>query len=198
MINIQTFCRALKFAAHASAQKDIRYYLLGVCFEFKNDTLSLYGTDGARVAGVTMRANPITPFEARFVLPNAAVKQVLAAYSKSVGDLEVSVESVPNKPPLVQIGGLKFQALEGVFPDIRRVVPGPNRPRGGMPPLDAGLVASACAALLPLAQPASKKLAPTIFFESTGLPSDTVLIHPATISDPLVSEAFVVISPIRP
>lgn len=46
-----TFVQALKFATHAMAKKDVRYYLNGVCFEFLQDGgLTLVATDGHRMA----------------------------------------------------------------------------------------------------------------------------------------------------
>ena len=57
MINTQLFCKALKFAAHAASKKDVRFYLVGVRVEWVGDELTLVGTDGNRLARITLRTS---------------------------------------------------------------------------------------------------------------------------------------------
>jgi len=75
MISAQIFTTALKFAAHAAAKKDVRSYLLGTLFEFKDDTLTLAATDGARLAYTRLQLDAPSLIEDQFIVSTAGVSR---------------------------------------------------------------------------------------------------------------------------
>ncbi len=200
MIDSTLFCKVLKFAAHAAAKKDVRYYLKGVRFEIVGDTLTLFGTDGARVAVCSLRLDPTTPTDSAVTVGNDDVKRILSAFGKDKGQVSLQVEKStnPNDPPtlVVEAGAVCMRAkgLEGVYPDVRRVVPPTGRDQGCMPNLSADLLLDACSAINPLA--ASIKGVRPLKFDATGKPGDVVAIRPSAIDDLRITDLMVVIAPI--
>lgn len=202
MIDTQLFCKALKFAAHASAKKDVRYYLMGVHLEVIGNTLTLCGTDDSRIAICSLQLDPTLPKDAAITVPNDDVKRVLSAFGKGKGQVNLSI-SMPKDangvPTLAADAGevsLQVKGLEGHYPDVRRVIPLPGREQGSMPNLSAKYLAEACSALEPLAGGAFKGVKP-LRFDSTGKPGDPVAIRPSAIDDPRITDLLVVIAPIR-
>lgn len=201
MIDSTLFCKVLKFAAHAAAKKDVRYYLKGVRFEVVGDTLTLFGTDGARVAVCSLRLDPTMPTDSDVTVGNDDVKRILSAFGKDKGQVSLQVEKSdkPNDPPtlVVEAGGvcLRAKGLDGVYPDIRRVVPPAGREQGCMPNLSAELLVDACSAINPLA--ASIKGVRPLKFDASGKPGDVVAIRPSAIDDLRITDLMVVIAPTR-
>lgn len=201
MIDTALFCKALKFAAHATAKKDVRYYIIGVRLEVVRDTLTMYGTDGARIAVCSLRLDPTIPADAAITVPNDDVKRVLAAFSKDKGQINLSItqpEGAERVPVLtLEAGGVSLQikGIDGVYPDARRAIPPAGREQGSMPTLDAKLVSEACAAIEPLA--GSFKGARPLRFDSNGQAGHNVVIRPCAIDDPRVVDLQVVIAPTR-
>jgi len=104
-----------------SADKDVRYYLNGVCLEyFAGKGYRLIATDG-HVLGVwdcqgqDEDAVPQTA-DFRIIIPNDAVKSL-----KKHKGATVMLESLPDGRYL--LGETAFAAIAGVFPDYRRVIP---------------------------------------------------------------------------
>ena len=201
MITIETrlFCKALRFASACAARKDIRFYLLGVRVEAVGDTLTLCGTDGARIAVCALRIDSDSMTDLSLTIGNDDVKRILSAFGKDKGQIVLRSEHQADQVPtlIVEAGGviLRIKALGGVFPDYRRVIPPTDRKQGGMPSIDALLMAEACTALEPLA--GKLKNTCPLQFDSTGGPADFVVVRPATIDDTRVAELLVVIAPIR-
>ena len=198
MIDTTIFCTALKFAAHAAAKKDIRYYLKGVHLEFVGSTLTLFGTDGCRVAACALVIDPPLAGDAAITISTDDVKQLLAAFKKTGGQIVFSIEGAPEDRRLtVDAGGmhLSTKCLDGHYPDIRRVFPPAGRPLGSMPNLDAALLAEACDAIAPLTL--GIKGTRALRFNSSGVAGDSVVITPSAIPDPRVISAQVLIAPTR-
>lgn len=170
MISAQIFTTALKFAAHAAAKKDVRFYLLGTLFEFKDDTLTLAATDGARLAYTRLQLDAPSLIEDQFIVSTAGVKQVLVALGKSKGRVS-------------------FYAS-----DWGRTAPASDRENKPAPYLDATYLAEAAAALAPMSLP--YKAARALDINAHG-PDYPVVFRPAALSDPAIKEAAVVVSPIR-
>lgn len=201
MIDSMLFCKALKFAAHAAGKKDVRYYINGVRLEIVGNTMSVIGTDGARVAVCAVRLDPTLPGDAAITIPNDDVKRVLSTFGKDKGQVVLSIAKPdqPNGVPVLSCNAgdvqLQIKGVEGIYPDIRRVVPPLNREKGGMPNLNAKYLAEACNALEPLTG-AYKETRP-LTFDSTGKPGDVVAIRPSYIGDAFITDLLVVIAPIR-
>lgn len=199
MIDASLFCKTLKFAAHAAAKMDVRYYLNGVRFELKGEVLTLLSTCGARAAVSSVRLDPGSLTDGSVTVGNDDVKRLLTAFGKEKGQLTIDVETVPGNVPRLHVSGggvaLDLKGLDGVYPDVRRIVPSNGRETGSMPHLDANLLGGSCAAIAPLAQ--KYKGAVPVLCESSGKHGDTVVVRPSAIDDPRVTEVIVVISPTR-
>ena len=165
MINTKAFCSALKFAAHAMATQDVRYYLKGVRFEFTEKGLVLVGCDGARLATVTLPAH--TGVIGNFIVASDSVKQILSTFGKDkLGEIIFSVESTALT--LSNMFGATYTPtlVDGVYPDWKRIVPPANRAKGSMPQIDPVLLGEACKALAPLC--GKFKGAPSVRFDTAG------------------------------
>lgn len=136
-----TFVEALKFASHAMATKDVRYYLNGVLFEFRPTGLTLVGTDGHRMAYVEMLGeHGILGGDADIIVPAAAVKLLLAAFkANSTANMLFTYAPLPAVPgrgttPRLEVMGANAQTIhcegvDGKFPDWRRVCKADDRPK---------------------------------------------------------------------
>ena len=201
MISAQVFTTALKFAAHAAAKKDVRFYLLGTLFEFKDDTLTLVATDGARLAYTRLQLDASSPIEDQFIVSTAGVKQVLVALGKSKGRVSFYASAEPKQPGKPRALSISdgtstiFPAvLDGTYLDWRRVVPASDRENKLTPHLDATYLAEAAAALAPMSLPYKATRALDTNAHGPGRP---VVFRPAVLSDPAIKEAAVVVSPVR-
>lgn len=150
MLNQKTFVKALKFAAHAAAVSDVRFYLNGVLFEIRPDRLTLVATDGKRMAVVSMAANwGLGMASLDIIVPNASVKKLLS----DLGPVdEPRLILVPCEGMLV-LSGCEGQdhvveGLEGKFPEWRRVTGLSEPEQDGDAAMPAKQVASSAAACL--------------------------------------------------
>jgi DNA polymerase III sliding clamp (beta) subunit (PCNA family) len=121
------FIAALKFASHAMAAKDIRYYLNGVCLELMGDSMILIGTDGHRMAWATLEDdNSGGLLEGKsngpqFIIPAEHVKLLLTAFKgASTGYMEFEFKD----DTITFRGGsatVPVRLVDGHYPDWRRV-----------------------------------------------------------------------------
>lgn len=141
----------LRAARTHSAVKDVRYYLCGVYLDTKAG--KVVATDGHRMLiatarGVKVDAPPV-------IIPNdlldAALKQFGGEYArgKSLGAVDVSITvdgvQLTIQTPTGQVSG---KALEGVFPEWRRVVPKPEEAGTSTPSvINWEYIATACEAI---------------------------------------------------
>jgi hypothetical protein len=125
MFNFTAPLSALRAArTHVATDKDVRFYLRGVCFNFRAGRI--YATDGHRLFVCTGpkadHDNVIIPTETL----DAAFKQFTGDYGrgKLLGSADVSL-SVDGRTITVEtpVGFLSGSAIDGTFPDVSRVVP---------------------------------------------------------------------------
>ena len=194
MLPAQTFTTALKFAAHAMAKKDVRYYLCGVLFEFDDDTLHLVGLDGARQAFVSLTLSQPAGFAGRYIVKADSVKLLLATFGKSKGEVTFQRQIVGGFSVGVAALHLAPDLHDGAFPSWRRVVPAPERDNAPCPALDANFLSEAAAALAPLTLSRGGTRALRI---NAGVNQDAVVFRPRETSDPQVKDAAVIVMPVR-
>ena len=141
----------LRAARTHSAVKDVRYYLCGVYLDTKAG--KVVATDGHRMLvanarGVKLDAAPV-------IIPNelldAALKQFGGDYARgrSLGTVDVLVTvdgmQLTITTPTGQVSG---KALDGQFPDWRRVVPKPDEVATSTPSIiNWEYIATACDAI---------------------------------------------------
>lgn len=137
----QAFVEALKFASHAMATKDMRYYLNGVLFEFRSTGLTLVGTDGHRMAYVEMLGeHGILGGDADIIVPAATVKLLLTAFkASSTANMIFAYAPLPAPEGnarirhRLEVMGANAQTIhcegvDGKFPDWRRVCKAEDKP----------------------------------------------------------------------
>lgn len=126
-MELQINLRYLRALLPLAADKDIRYYLKGVCIEFHPDKTIYVAMNGAAL-GVLVddaQSNAVDSMKA-VIVPGEIVKQVKIG-PIDVGHLDHRAQSEHKRDYLlVNTGGgqiLGFDAIDGVFPDWKRVIP---------------------------------------------------------------------------
>lgn len=129
-VSIQT--AHLKAAACFAADADTRYYLNGILAEIRPSETRLVATNG-NIAGVLRYLDVFgtQPNLPNVIIPNDTIK--LAVQSKS------TIVSLTYDDGKWAIAGIAFTAVEGNFPDYRRIIP--NTHSGNAGHFNADLIA---------------------------------------------------------
>lgn len=119
MFTFEVSINAIRAARSHAADKDVRYYLLGVHFDLEAGRI--VATDGHRAF---ICAGPVVPGAGTFIMPNALVDSVLKAVGKRplYDTVEVSYANGTVQVKTVN-GTFSAPAVDGTFPDWRRIVP---------------------------------------------------------------------------
>ena len=123
MFTFEVSVNAIRAARTHAADKDPRFYLLGVHFDLESGRI--VATDGHRAF---ICAGPVVPGAGTFIMPNTLIDSVLKAVGKRPLYDTVTVELSDLWRPrgiTVSAVGATFNAkeVEGIFPDWRRIVP---------------------------------------------------------------------------
>lgn len=123
------FITALKFASHAMATNDVRYYLNGVLFRFIGDTLLLTGSDGHRIAKVRLNLKGCQ-LSGDYIVKCESVKDVLQTVkTKQTDTSPTRIEPADDKSGRLLLfardGGymLALEVQDGRYPDFERAIP---------------------------------------------------------------------------
>ena len=112
----------LRAALVCSAKKDIRYYLQGVCISINHPEVAMvYGTDGhilfAGQCPIVVHEAP-TEYGFQIIIPSDTIK----AIDKKAEFIDLETIEGGAKDYYL-LGNARFQAIDGRYPDISRVVP---------------------------------------------------------------------------
>jgi DNA polymerase III sliding clamp (beta) subunit (PCNA family) len=132
----------LEAVSLCASKEATRYYLCGVCVEVnQDDTIALIATDGYRMAAIRYSKDAAT--KDSFIISNDDIKKVLTLYKgecKTAGkiyrdNLVISIDHADDNltlsivmrykdetPPLIK-ASFTTKAVDGNFPDYRRVLP---------------------------------------------------------------------------
>jgi hypothetical protein len=162
MYTLTVSLATLRAARTHTAEKDVRYYLQGVYL----DTAAgkVVATDGHRLFAANARG--VKSNYPAVIIPNetidAALKQFTGEYArgKSLGAVDVTVTVDESHLAIgTPTGSVTGKALDGRFPEWRRVVPTPDAVGEHVPAvLNTQYLADACEALS-IARNVSKKAA---------------------------------------
>jgi hypothetical protein len=136
--NVLIALPALRAALTHAADGDVRYYLNGILLELPAGRM--VATDGHRLlvcTGPQIDAAQLGDLPAQVILPRDLVERALKAYTGlykragKLGDVNVPVTitaAAAGKPPTITInlpdnGSVTGPAIDGQFPDWRRVLP---------------------------------------------------------------------------
>lgn len=115
---------SLKYVEFSQSTEEVRYYLQGVNIECASDNeLKLTSTDGHKLSHVSVEAN----FEGYFngILPRRAVGELLRLLVGVSGDVTFTAGKVFT----FEVGDtvLSSKAIDGQFPDYKRVIPSASK-----------------------------------------------------------------------
>lgn len=118
-----TLKRLIESTAFAMAQQDVRYYLNGMLWEFRDGELRLVATDGHRLAMATVAAEAIKVGDPmQVILPRKGVLELARLLDKDAG--EVSIVVGGNHLRLeTEDYSFTSKLVEGKFPEYERVIP---------------------------------------------------------------------------
>lgn len=104
--------------SNLAATKDVRYYLNGVYISSKKGVLSMVATDG-HLLGCLSKLTDIDDFS--LILSNDTVKKMSIFKDKDV-TLTLQASCHGDTVLFGDIEGLKFEAIDGKYPDFERVL----------------------------------------------------------------------------
>ena len=109
--------KILSAMAITAADKDRRGYLKGVLLECKNNNIILVSTDGSCLSAYYL--GEYTGGDMQIIIPLELIKKV-----KAKGEITLAYDDVTKNISIVYSGTtMSQQAIDGRFPDFRRVVP---------------------------------------------------------------------------
>ena len=119
MFTFTVSINALRAARSHAADKELRYYLLGVHFDLEAGRM--VATDGHRAF---ICAGPVVPGAGTFIMPNTLIDSALKAVGKRPLYDTVEVSYADNTIQVKTANGIfSAPAVDGTFPDWRRIVP---------------------------------------------------------------------------
>ena len=108
--------------AFAMANQDVRYYLNGLLFEFRDGKLRTVATDGHRLAICDLKTEVPVSSDRQLIVPRKGVLEM----SRMLGDSEDEVELAIGKNHIRLVRGrtiLTSKLIDGRFPDYEAVIP---------------------------------------------------------------------------
>ena len=147
----------IAYVSQFSGTQDISYYLNGVCLQNSSDGFYAVATNG-HVMAVSKLGDKLEGDDFEIILQNATAKIIASCKDRFGIDLEH--ESGTNRVSIkTQDGTQTLKAIEGKYPDWRRIVPQGDTARLGDNPIGLNVV---YLALLDKAMKAFKKHHKTI------------------------------------
>ena len=139
-ISANLFCTSLRALQHASAKKDIRYYLNGILLEIQGGQLHMVATDGHVMAHILISGeNSNTPNwvdipDTQWIISGDEIAELLRSFDPGkksiVCDRELFIDIDGEELVFRDVAGkrsYKPDLVDGKYPDWRRVVPKRNR-----------------------------------------------------------------------
>lgn len=123
-LNRADLLSCLKGTSFCASKADVRYYLNGILVEANENGLNFVGTDGIRLSHIVLDTS--ADFEARIILPNAAVNEIIKMATQSAA--EVINLGIADRHIIVSDGHTTLASvlIDGKYPDYQRVIPKSN------------------------------------------------------------------------
>lgn len=120
-------CSALQRVAPAMSKEATRYYLNGVCLDYRDRALILVATDGRLLHNVRLAASVEAAEAFALILPARLVELLLKQKPSKAADCTIALSGLDVR---VEVDGQTFadHLIDGTFPDWRRVVPAAETP----------------------------------------------------------------------
>lgn len=129
MTTIRVSLRALKAALHVAGKQDVRYYLNGILIEAGTSVTRITGCDGSALATMREAQNNGVPYgEVRELIVPRHIIEGVKATAKQLRDGIVQIElpeDTRSEDCVLRFEQITmtFRAVDGRFPDYRRVIP---------------------------------------------------------------------------
>jgi DNA polymerase-3 subunit beta len=116
----EILCRAIEKTGFAMAQKDVRYYLNGMCWTFAPGEFLAVSSDGHRLS-VHREPAELAGAERQIIVPRRSVLEL----GKLLTGAETARLQISATTMAVTVGAVRFatKLAEGRFPDYQRVMP---------------------------------------------------------------------------
>lgn len=121
----------LHAAAQAVSTDETRYYLNGVCVEIERDTVTYVATDGHILFCYRDPDSGPHDLLGTYIIPTATIKLAKLDAKTKRAPAVLLKQLDGRKMELATFGaGFVFEAIDGTFPDWRRVIPAEAEPAG--------------------------------------------------------------------
>lgn len=119
------FKEIINNVSFAMAQQDVRYYLNGMFFEIKNNSISAVTTDGHRLALSELKSDINTDEIIQLIVPRKSVIELHRLVKDSDDELIIEIDKNHIRFNINSII-LTSKLIDGKFPDYKRVIPSNN------------------------------------------------------------------------
>jgi DNA polymerase-3 subunit beta len=119
--------RALEQTQFCMAQQDVRYYLNGLLFDIRPDTVRFVATDGHRMAMTELPRTSQVTSERQIVVPRKGVQEMIRLLDAPAeqAEIRISANHIQLCTPLLTFSS---KLIDGRYPDYMKVLPtGQNR-----------------------------------------------------------------------
>ena len=116
-VNMKALCALV----HLAGKNDIRWYLNGVCIEFRDTETVYVATDGHVLGSYTVAQRNEGP--ATIIIPRGVVERIKLHKTRHDAVLSIGDDGPARLVYAAQSVDVGFKPLDGVFPDWRRIVP---------------------------------------------------------------------------
>lgn len=115
---------ALRRVSFAAARDDTLNVFNGVFFRIEKNLITLIGTDGKKLAKLTLPVNIAIPERSDFVIPLKGIEEIEKVLD---GNKEVNIVFLPDKIILrIEHITLFIKLLSEKFPDVEKIIPDPK------------------------------------------------------------------------
>jgi DNA polymerase-3 subunit beta len=106
----------------AMAQQDVRYYLNGLMFEVKADSVTCVATDGHRLALCSITVNTGVSEDRQIIIPRKGIIELSRLLESSDEPVEIQISSNHIRVVLSHVT-FTSKLIDGKFPDYQQVIP---------------------------------------------------------------------------
>lgn len=146
-INRTDLITAITFVNHFAGRGDVRFYLNGICLEFRPDVLTVIASDGHRIATMEL-AVPGNGWTADVIIADYDVKTLLDGLKLTTAET-VCFMAGEGFEVLTSFGH-QVKRVDARYPDWRRVIPRELGGSTGPVGMDASYLADAMKAYKPV------------------------------------------------
>jgi len=119
----RTLKELLRQTSFAIAQNDVRYYLMGLCFDLLPEKLAVVATDGHRLALATEDFNLEEKEPLQVIVPRKAVLELTRMLDEADEEVEIMIDKTHIKFTISEQLSLSSKLIDGKFPDYYSVLP---------------------------------------------------------------------------